>query len=256
MIDKRIVCWWSGGITSAVACKLAVDKWGAIPVFIETGAHHPDTQRFKKDCEKWYGCEILQLQSKFKDHFDVVQKLRYVNGPAGARCTGVLKRNVREKWEKTQNIDGYVWGFEFAKKELKRAERLKDTTPDYEHLFPLIEEKLTKPDCIKIVQDAGIEVPAMYKLGFHNNNCIGCVKGGMAYWNLVRKHFPEHFEKMAKLEREIGRSCIRKYFLDELPKDAGRGQPPLVRECGASGEGCTTTTSREYFEERAEVEKE
>jgi hypothetical protein len=22
---KRIICWWSGGITSAVACKLALD---------------------------------------------------------------------------------------------------------------------------------------------------------------------------------------------------------------------------------------
>lgn len=250
------VCWWSGGITSAVACKLAIEKYKAIPVFIETGAHHEDTVRFKKDCEQWYGVEIIQLQSKFKDHFDVIEKVRYVNGPAGARCTGVLKRNVREKWEKEHDIETYVWGFEYNQREMKRAERLFNTAPDYNHLFPLIEEKMTKQDCIDYVQKADIQVPMMYKLGFTNNNCIGCVKGGMAYWNKIREHFPEHFNKMAKLERDVGRSCLKKYFLDELPKDAGRGQPPLVTECGASGEGCTTQTSQEYFLEREELEKE
>lgn len=25
---KDIICWWSGGITSAVACKLAIDMYG------------------------------------------------------------------------------------------------------------------------------------------------------------------------------------------------------------------------------------
>jgi hypothetical protein len=86
----------------------------------------------------------------------------------------------------------------------------------------------------------------MYKLGFHNNNCIGCVKGGMSYWNMIRKHFPEEFDKMAKLERELGRSCLKKYFLDELPEDAGRGQPPLVQECGSTGEGCLTQLSQQW----------
>ena len=25
---KKAICWWSGGITSAVACKLAIDMLG------------------------------------------------------------------------------------------------------------------------------------------------------------------------------------------------------------------------------------
>jgi hypothetical protein len=44
----------------------------------------------------------------------------------------------------------------------------------------------------------------MYKLGYKNNNCIGCVKGGMGYWNKIRKDFPEDFKKMADLEQEMG----------------------------------------------------
>lgn len=251
-----IVCWWSGGITSAIACKLAIDEYGAIPVFIEIDSHHPDTQRFKRDCEKWYGVEILQIQSNYKDQFETIERFKYVNGPAGARCTMMLKRKVREDWERDKPITAYVWGFEYAAAEIKRADRIDKTMPNYSHRFPLIDAELTKQNCIEIVTDAGIEIPEMYKLGFHNNNCVGCVKGGMAYWNKIRQHFPETFDRMAKMERQIGRSCLKKYFLDELPLDAGRGKPPLVTFCGATGEGCTTEESHNYFAERAKLEEE
>lgn len=237
--------WWSGGITSAVACFLEKD---ASPVFIDTGSHHPDIQRFKKDCEKWYGKDIHTVYSpNYKDHFDVIEKTRYVNGPAGARCTTELKKNVRRSLERDRKDLVYVWGFEYGEREQKRAKRIIDSVPNAAHLFPLIDQKITKQDAIRIVADAGIEVPTMYKLGFHNNNCVGCVKGGAAYWNLIRLHFPDCFERMAKLERAIGRSCLKKCFLDDLDPSAGRGKPPLVSECGAVGEGCEVQKSRDYF---------
>ena len=90
---------------------------------------------------------------------------------------------------------------------------------------PLIEHQLTKSDCLAMVDRAGIELPAMYRLGYSNNNCIGCVKGGMGYWNKIRVDFPDTFHRMSKLERELGRSVIRTdgehVFLDELDPDRG-----------------------------------
>ena len=38
----------------------------------------------------------------------------------------------------------------------------------------------------------------MYKLGYKNNNCIGCVKGQAGYWNKIRKDFPDVFDQMSK----------------------------------------------------------
>jgi hypothetical protein len=84
-----------------------------------------------------------------------------------------------------------------------------------------IEKNLTKENCIGLIKEVGIAVPAMYLLGFNNNNCIGCVKGGMGYWNNVRKHFPENFNRMALIEREVGHSCIKGTFLDELDPNRG-----------------------------------
>ena len=101
----------------------------------------------------------------------------------------------------------------------------------YKHEFPLIENNLDKAACLDLIERAGIELPQMYKMGYHNNNCIGCVKGGMGYWNRIRKDFPEVFDRMAKLERKIGHSCLKQYFLDELPESAGREEKNIEPQC-------------------------
>jgi len=60
----------------------------------------------------------------------------------------------------------------------------------------------------------------MYKLGYKNNNCIGCVKGGKGYWNKIRVDFPEHFARMSKIERELNIRMNDK-FLDEMGENEG-----------------------------------
>ena len=65
----------------------------------------------------------------------------------------------------------------------------------------------------------------MYRLGFENNNCIGCVKAtSPAYWNLTRKNFPERYRQRAEQSRRLGVRLVRykgvRIFLDELPEDA------------------------------------
>ena len=72
----------------------------------------------------------------------------------------------------------------------------------------------------------------MYELGFRNNNCVGCVKGGVGYWNMIRRHFTERFYEMAVLEREIGATCIKEVYLDELDPERGRIEDEMMGECG------------------------
>jgi len=233
----KIIAWWSAGVTSAVATKLAIDKFGAEnvePIYFAIDSSHEDNARFKAECEDWYGKKITteRAPERYKDQFDVILKDKYVNGPAGARCTLVLKKRVRQRLERELNYDGQVFGFEYTKKEINRAIRFKEQYPDAKPLFPLIEKRMTKPECLYYLERQGIKRPVMYTLGYGNNNCIGCVKGGMGYWNKIRKDFPETFDKMAKAEREVGNSCIRNKFLDELDPEAGREQKIITPDCG------------------------
>lgn len=55
-----------------------------------------------------------------------------------------------------------------------------------------------------MVQRAGIELPAMYRMGYDNANCIGCVKGGEGYFRAIREDFPEQFEELCKVQDELG----------------------------------------------------
>lgn len=217
-----IVSWFSAGCSSFVACYLMKDKIDRI-VYVDIADQHPDSMRFLRDAEKLLGREIEIIRSKeFFSVDDVIQRRRYINGPAGAPCTTLLKKRVREKWERENIVEPttYVWGYDNG--ETKRADRLRKTMIEFDHAFPLIEHDLSKENCHAICEQLGIKRPVMYDLGYPNNNCVGCVKGGMGYWNKIRVDFPEVFDRMAKRERDIGHSCIKGVFLDELDPSRGR----------------------------------
>lgn len=244
MQNNIIIAWWSAGITSAVACKIAIEKYGkdkVIPVYIHIDSANEDNERFRLDCEKWYGTKIQVWKSKeYKDQFDVIEKTGYVNGPDGARCTDELKKKVRKEVEKfyTQNLfsnvqyTNQIFGYEYDTKQINRAIRFAEQYPHTKPNFILIEAGLNKNQCAGILLSAGIELPVMYKLGYNNNNCEGCPKGGMGYWNKIRVDFPPRFKDMAVLERKKNHSYIKGIFLDELPPDAGRDTEIVMPECG------------------------
>lgn len=225
------VCWLSAGVSSFVAGYLKKDSID-LYIYIDIENQHPDSMRFIKDCEKILGKEILILKSPYRNKENVIRQFRYINGPSGAKCTEILKKRVRKEWEmehREYQIT-YVWGFDMD--ERRRAERICEAMPEFKHEFPLIEKNLTKQDAHAITARLHVKRPVTYDMGFQNNNCIGCVKGGMWYWNQIRKYFPEVFQTMAELEREIGHSCINGVFLDELDPERGRKEDEISFDCG------------------------
>lgn len=237
-MKKLKVCWVSAGISSFMAGVLAgdVDEW----IYIDIADQHPDSIRFIKDCEKAIGKEIKILKSS---EYNTVEECARVFGGfrhAGngfAPCTNWLKKRVRKAWEeehKDYDIT-YVWGFDL--KETHRAERTETENPQAQHEFPLIEKQLSKEAIHELfLRMFDIDRPYMYELGYPNNNCIGCVKGGMGYWNKIRKDFPEVFNARAKLERDLGYAMLKEadgtpLFLDELDENRGNMNTEIFPEC-------------------------
>ena len=52
----RILAQFSCGAASAVATKLAIEKYGdAVEIYYcDTGSEHPDNERFLQSCEVWF----------------------------------------------------------------------------------------------------------------------------------------------------------------------------------------------------------
>ena len=224
------VVWLSAGVSSFVAGYLAdnVDEY----IYIDVEDQHPDSLRFIHDCEQFFGKKVTILHSLFYSNVEqVCLSVRYVNGVHGAPCTRALKKQVRKRWEldhMTEDLT-YVWGMDCNEKH--RADRIIEGFPQVKHEFPLIDKGFTKEDAHGICRQLGIRRPEMYNLGYNNNNCIGCVKGGAGYWNKIRKDLPDVFNARAKMEREIGHSILKDCFLDELPTDKGRMSEEIMDEC-------------------------
>lgn len=238
LFAPRILVWFSCGAASAVAAKRTVEKYGDTHdvevIYCDTLKYeHPDNLRFLSDVSAWIGVEIKIMKSqKYTDIMDCFRKKQFIVSPHGAPCTEMMKKQVRLDY--ASGLDIHVFGF--TVEEQRRIDRTEKENPQLWCEWILQDKKITKKDCYRIIQEAGIELPAMYRLGYKNNNCIGCVKGGMGYWNKIRVDFPERFQEMAVLEREIGASILTdesgKVFLDELASDRGQKYEEDDIECG------------------------
>ena len=213
---NREISWYSCGAASAVATKLAVVANPKIEIaYCEVIEEHPDNKRFLAECEDWFSKKITILgNDKYKRSiYDVFEKTRYLAGHAGARCTLELKKNVRKEFELPN--DKQVFGY--TAEEQNRVDRFIDANNEVNIVAPLIDKGLIKQECLAMVENAGIELPEMYKLGYKNNNCRGCVKAqSPAYWKKIKIDFPEFFYKMLAQEKRLNVK-ICKATVDGIP---------------------------------------
>ncbi len=237
----RVVAWFSCGAASALAAKLAVEKYGDAcdVVYCDTlASEHPDNARFLADVERWIGRTVTVIKSaKYRDVDDVFERRRFMSGPSGAVCTVEMKKAPRLAYQR--ETDTHVFGF--TADEAARAHDFEERNPTMHLENVLVDAGITKDGCLRRLMLAGIPLPAMYGLGFDHNNCIGCVKAtSPGYWNRVREHFPEVFERRARQSRIIGAKLVRirnvRHYLDELPPE--ETAPDDTIECGP---GCQTT---------------
>jgi len=254
---ETIAVWFSCGAASAVAAYLTVKQYGDrcnVRLLNNPVAEEDDdNRRFLKDVQLWVGKEIESVtNSKYPSASaeEVWKKRKYMSGVAGAPCTIELKKEARVEWERNNTWHHCVLGFTVEEK--KRHDRFVLTE---RQLLPvLIENNFNKQDCIDFITDHGIEPPRMYKLGYPNANCIGCVKAtGVTYWNHVRRVHPEIFKRRAEQSREIGAKLVRykgeRIYLDELPKDAkGQSLKSMDIDCGSFCEETSALDKEDGFQ--------
>lgn len=155
----------------------------------------------KKIVNNGGGVEIETITNdKWECIEDVWEHYLSLNVATGAICSTELKRIVRQDFQMRNNFSYQAFGFD--KDEIDRARGMKYNYPDSKPFFPLICKRIAKGQSLKLITEAGYEVPLAYRLGLNNNNCLltGCVKGGIGYWQVFRMLYPDRFERMAARE--------------------------------------------------------
>jgi hypothetical protein len=245
---SRHVVQFSCGAASAVAAKLIASKDpSAVIVNAFLAEEHSDNRRFAADCEAWFARPITTLRDE-KYGASIVQVFRrrqYMMGPFGAPCSRALKREVLDRW----SLPGDVMVFGYTAEEGGRLDDFRERNPDRPVIAPLIDAGLTKDDCKAMVERAGIVLPLMYRLGYRNANCIGCVKGGEGYWRAIREDFPDHFEARCLLQDEIGPGS---WFLRYRSGPRKNERFPLRELPAGPAQRSATLPSCSFFCEEAE----
>lgn len=205
---RRVIAWWSGGITSAFACYWAVQKFKNVQIIaLDTKNEDDDTYRFGSDCEKLYGQKIIWLSNpKWESIEDVWFHYLSLNTAHGAICSTELKREMREMIQDTRNDYAQIFGFDASsKKEINRHTNMRMKYPEINVVSPNVAFGYSKKYCLDFFERMGIRPPNAYYMGFMNNNCLKtlCVKGGIGYWQMARKMMPEKFDRMAEREHAL-----------------------------------------------------
>lgn len=206
---------------------------------------HPDNLRFLRQVEDWIQWPITILKCQVPEYLDsdgtpdifkVFDATGWLVGPAGARCSTELKKNLRRDYQWPDDL--HLFGL--CADEKGRIGEFEKRNPELYLEWMLRDGRLTKRNCLDLISECGINLPELYTKGYRNNNCIGCVKGQMGYWNKIRVDYPAVFSRMAAQERKMGVACCKRYegetripiFLDELDPTAGRYEAEPDIECG------------------------
>ena len=155
----------------------------------------------------------------------------------------VYRKKVRVVMTENETIKELETSIDLAKMCTQNYDRKKEIQV-YEMAIKALEEVQqyrqigTVEECREAVekQKKGLSVDEAKRIAA-KAICIGCVKGGMGYWNRIRRDFPEVFESRAQLERLVGYSILKEsdgtpLYLDELDPNRGDMNTEIFPDCG------------------------
>ena len=74
--------------------------------------------------------------------------------------------------------------------------RMKDSRVDWiEHKYPLIEQNMSRSDCLKFIEDQGYPQPP-------KSACIFCPYHSVSYWKKMHKETPDEFNLALEYEKK------------------------------------------------------
>lgn len=220
--NSKVVVGYSGGVTSAWAAAWALrmfPKDDVVWLFHDTKEEHSDTYRFLKEFAEVVGHPITE-RSDGRSVTEVFRDEGAIANNRMAFCSRILKAEQRDKYFaelRSQGVNSIHNVLGFTAMEWQRIQRAtaRSLQSGYYVNFPLVNNKITKQMAADYCLSLGVKPPEMYRWSEHAN-CIGCVRGGKAYWLKVAEHEPEVFKLRCELEAEFGHTILKDTSLVQL----------------------------------------
>lgn len=167
--------------------------------FCDTGAELPETYAYLAKLEVVLGKKITKLNStrSFDHYFEVFRGT--LPSPQMRWCTTHLKIKPLEDWlGERERVVSYV----AIRADEKGRKGYVSTKPNIETVFPFIEDGIDHAGVIKILEDAGINLPDYYKWRTRSG-CYFCFFQRKTEWVGLADNHPDLFERAVAIEQKI-----------------------------------------------------
>ena len=201
--DVRHICGISGGKDSSA---LAVYMRSRVPqmeyFFCDTGAELPETYEYLTRLEVILGRPIVRLNAErgFDHWFEVFRGA--LPSPQMRWCTKNMKIKPIESWIGDDPAVSYV---AIRADESNRKGHI-STKPNIRTRFPFVEDGIGHDDVLRLLDDAGIGLPAYYSWRTRSG-CYFCFYQRKAEWIGLSEHHPELFERAVAIEQKVLRDA-------------------------------------------------
>ena len=205
---------FSGGRTSAYMAKRLIDEGGEYLVsFQNTGKEMPQTLDFINECDKRWNMNIVWLEYRFGNYFEVVNyetasrdgrpfdeaiahKKQFLPNQRLRYCTSFLKIDTLRRYLKSIGVNDYTSFNGIRYDEPRRWNKIKDSKFDVE--LPLVQWKTTKADVLNWWKQQPFDLMVNEPYG----NCDGCFLKGKGKLAIIAKEKPELFDWWIKHEEK------------------------------------------------------
>ena len=205
---------FSGGRTSAYMAKRLIDEGAEYLVsFQNTGKEMPQTLDFINECDKRWNMNIVWLEYRFGNHFEVVNyetasrdgrpfdeaiahKKQFLPNQRLRYCTSFLKIDTLRRYLKSIGVNDYTSFNGIRYDEPRRWNKIKDSKFDVE--LPLVKWKTTKVDVLNWWKEQQFDLMVNEPYG----NCDGCFLKGKGKLAIIAKEKPELFDWWIKHEEK------------------------------------------------------
>jgi len=194
-------------------------------IFADTGSELPETYQFLEYFEKKSGLKITKVKSHLGKIYDYYHKGRFFPLPTFRDCTGKFKitpirQHLRKKYGKKETFEMNIFI------DYDEFHRMRTSDVKYiKNKYPLVDKKITREKCLKIINDFGYDLPL-------KSGCFFCPFNNKKRWIDLRNNHIDLFEKSKELEKRAmyKENGDRKWNIQPLVKIRGKDSQTLF-EC-------------------------
>ena len=195
----RHICGISGGKDSSALAVYMRDRVDGMEYFFcDTGAELPETYEYLTRLEVILGKPIVRLNAKrgFDHWFEVFRGT--LPSPQMRWCTKNMKIKPIEEWIGDAPAVSYV----AIRADESNRKGYISTKPNIATRFPFVEDGIDHARVLRILDDAGIGLPAYYEWRTRSG-CYFCFYQRKAEWIGLSERHPELFERAVAIEQKV-----------------------------------------------------